>query len=559
MKLSILMICACVIMSAHAQWGGRFPNDDGPLVPLVPFEDAVKSAKTGDGAGLYSLAIHLAAGREIGRDSELAYKFLCSSADAGFPCAIFIRHVVDEEAMSGDGTRSVSLSRYVEKGSEFWSTNLNVYGRSYLSERGVPEMLIGLYKEDLERGVAAAKVEIARIEDAVKDNQRRLAEYRKRQEERRRKAKLLANEMGVDVSRILPPEPRPNAPERGGVRGTPAQRARRQASRRSWQSYEEGKKLLVEPIPFAKAAEMASKGDAGGLYAVAVHYAIGKEIEKNGDLAFKYLAKAAEADNPNAILVKAMCAENRLETKANGRHYIGGLGNEDRHPDAWVYTGGATLSDFQAWRSKTRCGSFTNSSDIAAIEDQYRKAARLGSSAATNELARFEARVRSVLKTFERDRPEFDAQRELFARNAQVARDVLGEDPEADALNDADDEIDIRSELAQIRQRIGLLRDTLYHEISDRKAERGTSVEEPEASGQWRRRFLPRRSSLGRPAPAEASGGTNSTKVVEERRQELERLRAASEMTRKAVEDAREKKEADRPILRRYRRSAKGI
>ena len=71
-----------------------------PLVPLLPFADAVQKAKEGDGAGLYAVALHYAKGDEVSRDDLKARLYLQMADDAGYGNAVLINTLVHEQMMS---------------------------------------------------------------------------------------------------------------------------------------------------------------------------------------------------------------------------------------------------------------------------------------------------------------------------------------------------------------------------------------------------------------------------------------------------------------------------
>ena len=67
--------------------------------PLLPFAQAVRKAKDGDGAGLYAVAIHYASGFEIVADSALAMKYLQKASDAGYANAVLLKALIMEDKL----------------------------------------------------------------------------------------------------------------------------------------------------------------------------------------------------------------------------------------------------------------------------------------------------------------------------------------------------------------------------------------------------------------------------------------------------------------------------
>lgn len=66
------------------------------LEPVLPFDQAVRKAKDGDGNGLFSVAIHYAKGDEIALDRTLAMKYLQKAVDAGHANAALVKALLME-------------------------------------------------------------------------------------------------------------------------------------------------------------------------------------------------------------------------------------------------------------------------------------------------------------------------------------------------------------------------------------------------------------------------------------------------------------------------------
>lgn len=438
MKLLLLLVVvgSSVIASAQGLLNrgllrrGRQPAP--PLVELMPFTNAVASAKAGDGAGMYAVAIYLARGIDIDCNGELAYKYLCKSADAGYANAQFIRHLIEENASSNQ-TRCQRVSEYLGGWGEFLCTNKICQGNIDVSDKDTAERLLGLYRGDVANGVDAATNEVARIEAEIKQVQEAQEHVRIAQENRKRNRDLLATELGekqVDKQTAQHSAGLLRPSVLGG-----SLRARRMARMQAVQNATEGK-LLEKLMPFGEAASKAKNGDGSGCYAVAIHYALGKEIEPDNVKATKYLAKAVEVKHPAAMFVDAMASEERLGTRVDdptrrmGRLERSGMIEGDTHPNIGEYTGGAQAWQFKSGSQST--ASFTNAADVAAVKVRYELAIKLGVNAATNELARFEKRVSVVQAAMQRKKNEINAHRAMLARNARLAKDLLGEDAESD-------------------------------------------------------------------------------------------------------------------------------
>ena len=179
----------------------------------------------------------------------------------------------------------------------------------------------------------------------------------------------------------------------------------------------------LEPLlPFPEAVEKAKAGNPQGWYALAIHYANGEEIERDSKKARKFIQKAAAAGYGNAVLVDTICLEQSSVTEKE-RFCAVSFSAADLKPYCHGYIGTSWLTPFSDERGKH---SLTNSADVAAIRAGYERAFRLGVSAATNELARFERRVAAAKTHAEK---EADA----IKRKAENAKLAEGLEPDSTA------------------------------------------------------------------------------------------------------------------------------
>ena len=178
-----------------------------------------------------------------------------------------------------------------------------------------------------------------------------------------------------------------------------------------WVDLEEDKQpRLLEPLlPFAEAVEKAKAGNPQGYYALAIHYAKGEVVEHNAETAWQFLQKADPANYSNAVFVATML------TEESARPGLLRRGRDSEKIHIYAGTGG--------WRGGfQKAGlTLTNSADVAAIRAGYERAFRLGVSAATNELARFERRV-SAAQDEAKKRADAEKQK---AENAKLADGLL--------------------------------------------------------------------------------------------------------------------------------------
>lgn len=458
MKRVMIIVFAGLTIAASAQGllnrrGLRSrASDVQPLVELMPFTNAVVSAKTGDGAGLYAVAIYLARGIGINQDGRLAYKYLCKAADAGYVNAQFVRHVVEENATS-ERNRCWRLPEYIGGSGVFGCTNKFCEGSIDVSDKEVVSRLLALYRADVVNGVAAATNEVARIETEIKQVEEAQERERVARENRERNLDFLTRELGEENSQ--PPRELGENPGRSrSWLGRPLLRERRMMR-------ELGERPLESLIPFEQAVLKAKDANGAGYYAVALHYALGREIGEDNAKAAKYLAKAVEVKYPAAIFVDAMVSEECLDVRVaaplTGEDVVRYTSRIDggAHPNVSKYTGGARAFQFDA--RKQSLTSFTNATDVAAVRARYEMAIRLGVSAATNELKRFEARVLSVQAAAQKMIDEVNARYAMLARNAKLAKNLLNEE-EPDEDRQRHELERVGSELEREEQRKQLLR-----------------------------------------------------------------------------------------------------
>ena len=162
---------------------------------------------------------------------------------------------------------------------------------------------------------------------------------------------------------------------------------------------------LLEPlVPFAEAVEKAKANDPQGWYALAIHYAKGKEIQWDKNKARQCLQKANDLNYGNAVFISTFIDEQNM------------LPYTDSCINLRQYTG---LIPFER-TCKTKLF-ITNAADVAKIRAGYERAFKLGVSAATNELARFEKRV----KAYQEKAAKENTEAERKAKNAKLIEGLL--------------------------------------------------------------------------------------------------------------------------------------
>lgn len=178
-------------------------------------------------------------------------------------------------------------------------------------------------------------------------------------------------------------------------------------SRRS--SHQQESQLLEPLLPFSVAVEKAKANDPQGWYALAIHYAKGEEIKQNAEKMRFFLKKAADNNYNNAVFVLAMITECCAWDRHEGwkKQPLTGL----------RYYTGVVQASFDCQDTL----SITNAADVAKIRAGYERAFKLGVSAATNELARFEQRVKAYRVKSRDDAEKLAMQK----RNSELALSLL--------------------------------------------------------------------------------------------------------------------------------------
>jgi peroxiredoxin len=176
---------------------------------------------------------------------------------------------------------------------------------------------------------------------------------------------------------------------------------------------------LLEPmLPFAEAVEKAKANDPQGWYALAIHYAKGEEIEHDTQRVRQFLQKAYDMNYSNAVFVATLLDECLLqESESRSGSLFTRLNRSGSYqPNLSHYTGIRFGFAFS-----TNSLSITNAADVAKIRTGYKRAFKLGVSAATNELARFEQRVKAYRVKSRDDAEKLAMQK----RNSELAISLL--------------------------------------------------------------------------------------------------------------------------------------
>lgn len=149
--------------------------------------------------------------------------------------------------------------------------------------------------------------------------------------------------------------------------------------------------------------------DPQGWYALAIHYAKGEEIEHAPQRARQFLQKAYNMNYSNAVFVATLLDECKLRESESSYQ-------QSYPPNLSHYTDirfGLVFSTNSLW--------IANAADVAKIRAGYKRAFKLGVSAATNELARFEQRVKAYRVKSRDDAAKLAMQK----RNSELAISLL--------------------------------------------------------------------------------------------------------------------------------------
>ena len=179
----------------------------------------------------------------------------------------------------------------------------------------------------------------------------------------------------------------------------------------------------LEPlIPMEEALALAKKGDGKGYFQLALRYADSGDATRDSKISLQFLKKACDASYSNAVFCSGLVLENSLSLglslrpsrelnmdlfrlRPNVNKYIGVrsiynhyLSPPQRNSNVWECFG---------VYAPRPC--ITNEDLVAIVYDKYNKAAALGVSAATNEIARLDKRmaiVRDEIKALNSNRNE---------------------------------------------------------------------------------------------------------------------------------------------------------
>ncbi len=214
------------------------------------------------------------------------------------------------------------------------------------------------------------------------------------------------------------------------------ERAREKAGKRA---EAERKKFFPPLMPFADAVKKAKGGDGAALYSLALHYAKGEDITKDEEKARLYLGKASDANYPAAVLFDAISKEDEIK----------GCGSR-LNPETGLPHG--RIVSFTEWRLRKEKDPIKDTNAVEAVRIGYKKAASLGLTIATNELARFEKRIEEIREAMD-----------IKEKNAVLAKALMTEYEKERAQKEAAAE-KLPEERAKQRERLLQIQEQLKKE-----------------------------------------------------------------------------------------------
>lgn len=287
---------------------------------------------------------------------------------------------------------------------------------------------------------------------------------------------------------------------------------------------------LAPLLPFAEAVGKAKAGDGAGLYAVALHYAKGDEIQHDDIRARTYLKVAADAGYGNAVLMNTIVLEHMMGTNMDtndvGQRIVfrpGGNEYPELMPNTDRYTQGIDVNQFADSNYRGRLSererdcniarrimSVANEDDVTVIRNGYKRAALLGVTAATNELARFEARL-AVLELQRKIKEIVNGQKQrlqqqfpmqkIIGNNEELAKglersitnSVLSAILQAQSSLTTDENERTRAteERAQQRESLLQIQEQLRKQREERETARRADEERKEKEKREREKFFP--------------------------------------------------------------------
>lgn len=287
---------------------------------------------------------------------------------------------------------------------------------------------------------------------------------------------------------------------------------------------------LAPLLPFAEAVGKAKAGDGAGLYAVALHYAKGDEIQHDDIRARTYLKVAADAGYGNAVLMNTIVLEHMMGTNMDtndvGQRIVfrpGGNEYPELMPNTDRYTQGIDVNQFADSNYRGRLSererdcniarrimSVTNEDDVTVIRNGYKRAALLGVTAATNELARFEARL-AVLELQRKIREIVNGQKQRLQQQFPMQKIIVNNEALAKGLErsitnsvlnaisqahsslttDEKERTRATEERAQQRESLLQIQEQLRKQREEREAARRADEEREEEAKRERVKFFP--------------------------------------------------------------------
>lgn len=401
MKKSFFLPLSALLIFTSTIASGQILDRTPPnlLEPLMPFAEAVEMAKANNPKGWFALFIHYAKGQEIERDTNTAFSFLEKAADSNYGNAVFIKTLCEEyyaTTVSSNSSNSRHFPPLGRKEREHFPRIHQYIGttpfffnsakRSLTNANDVTAIRNG-YTQAFNLGVLYATNELARFEKRM-EYELSLAQEKTNTEKTKSQNAVLAESLLHDnketsKSTKSPSQQNDNNEQNGSLFSS------RRFTRLSSRLRNREVQPLEPLLPLSEAVEKAKSNDPRGWFSLGIHYAKGEEIDNDFDKARLYITKASDLNYSNAVFTSAMILESRLY----------GLDSFSDRPKIFKYLTDDTK--FRSWHINKQIP-ITNAQYIAKVRAEYKRAFKLGVLPATNELARFESKVKQQIEILEK-------------------------------------------------------------------------------------------------------------------------------------------------------------
>ena len=428
MKRRVVSLIVLVVAATAWSQGLRRPSEckvpkcesdcwgscaDWRYKPKYGYIESIEKARAGDAEARFCFAKYCSCGTDesgvkIPRDAKKAGRLLLESATAGFgPAEYAIAGMITGYETSMDRISIYTSSFQSEAGKRNLGMLLgNGFFDKYVVVSNAVDAAMPYLRRAQKHGVPLTENYFRRLELLVRGCEQRerkvalnveLSEAAQKGDTKlieSAKAKLvaLAAEMERDAQVLLKmdAEDRQTQEEVWKARAK-AEEAEREAKRKSEQEEQLRGAGVVKPfVPFNELEKMpydeclnkAKENSAKAYYWLAFYFGEGKQVEKDGSSAYKFLAKSAEMKYPEACYTAAQLHELWSLQNEHGWN-VRDEKVKERFPDIEM--------SWNVPELKNRC--LTNTVATSFVLDFYREALKGGLTYATNDIARLETNI----------------------------------------------------------------------------------------------------------------------------------------------------------------------